>query len=1649
MWHLWPLLSILLRLCAGNGGEFDCGDEPYLMLEEALRRELLAKGGLLSDWNTAVSRGLNADDVGWNDGEALGEKALDVARRSMTRGGLMEYECYNDQRRPQGRAVVVLNDWEDYAAGLVVADHLKASDPYYQWYAEQKLKGDQCAYHMCSSKLRDCAFRVGRGDRREIVHVQRWRIVNPLVMMENEYMRPLGLEIVQDFVRRFTPAERVPEPGNPPGPRGPDGPRGGDDTGLDKALEAAQAEALGGQKEPVEGAKQDLPVRLEAKGSVAALLEKRAAEHREAKRAKDAEEKRKRRERGRSRSKRRKRRDRREDSSKSSRSGAPKSEGSESSEGFRLPSSRQEDELWRLSQKHPGRLLKVAMKEMKRYLGDLSAGTGEEEDWSRYKMMGYVNQILFMRHPPSQIGVRNQREVVTLAAGVDLLLQGKLAELGDLMIQRLKALESSFSDQSWMTARHQEIIPPVGASLTGELERRQAARLELSNAKLKTLERDQPRSSETGDVQRDPKGDPKRRESRRHETERGAEARSGSQGRAERKREDKRKKSPSLLAEGSKGDPKRRRKEGEPPESDANEGTDDQESLETVLVAEDGPHLLSTLKSWLEGEECGGLSVAQNGALLALTIYRSGTPLGRYMERLVMPGSDDGPKGKRQRSLLPIPLWPDSQTELSKIFEEGEFKRLAGTWGSKKNSKEKAGKEMRRIGLLCWHGLVISFLNFLWSGRGKTSPMPPGTASKAQKMAQDRLWELVKDFVDDRSETTDKVPRSPIMGEWGKKIGDVRISYQGEIIEKAHRLTLDQILPGLPPAGFGASVPLLELCEGEVKERLENAMSNLLPEDEMPDDLPAPKVHSSPEQWELIVKELHARGLVRAVEDPLKVRGRVVTNGAFGVAKPGRFLDDERQVLRFIMDFRGTNSATRIITGDVRTLSGAAALQHVVLPEGKVVRISADDLVAAFYLFSLPRDWSRMMVFSGQVNWTTLGVDRPGKVHVGAAVLPMASAVGVLQHAHRRLALRNPLAGAGLVPEAEIRRDAIFPDLGLGEQAWSLYLDDTNLVEMMDRKVAETLQQKPSAEQERLRMAYQHWGIPVSKDKSLVRAEKGEKLGAVLDGDRGLLKAATRRALETLSLGFWILRQQEVPRKALQIFMGREVHTMQFRRPLFGVFDYLWKDIGDGGAMINLQIKSVEEILLAGMCQPLRSTDLRAKINDVVTASDASESGGGIVYGGKLTSQGIRDLYAAEEEADELPPAGVNLDEPQVTLVFDCFAGIGGLSRALQLARMKVDRLVIVEQDPACRRLNTVRWPGCDVWTDITKVTRKDVERVMRSVPGLTGVIAGGGSPCQGLWQLSSKRLHLEDPRSQLFFKYKEILGWVKEIAKEMKVWCIQMLENVLGDDQDVDEMSSNLGAKPVLACSSGLSRVRRPRLYWSNVVLEDHESYTRAHYDLFDEIIFEEEPEPMEKIPDEGWHWPYGEVDPELRLPTFTRAIPRRRPPPDPAGLSTCNSETVALWQADEMKYPPYTYREEFLFAKTGSSKGTRVASVGERERLMGFPTGYTLALHKKEATSAEELVCQTVAREAALGNSFHAVTVACLLDLWLWTAQVRTDPLGATAIVKAWHEEMGAIRYDTYGLLEVEGFKQLYSHEENAEEERLLSQEKRARRA
>ena len=194
----------------------------------------------------------------------------------------------------------------------------------------------------------------------------------------------------------------------------------------------------------------------------------------------------------------------------------------------------------------------------------------------------------------------------------------------------------------------------------------------------------------------------------------------------------------------------------------------------------------------------------------------------------------------------------------------------------------------------------------------------------------------------------------------------------------------------------------------------------------------------------------------------------------------------------------------------------------------------------------------------------------------------------------------------------EVRKDMIFPILEVeGSAVWSLYLDDTNILELISKKVAKSLEGRPSDEQLRLRAACTHWGIPFSAEKAATRAKEAEKLGSVIDGERGLLRAATRRAIESVALGSWMIQKEYPPRKVVQVFAGKEVHTLQFRRPLFSIFSQIWKTIGSEGYVTRMD---------------RATTNLKAELNDVVTASDACETGGGTVYANRLSLKGLSEV---------------------------------------------------------------------------------------------------------------------------------------------------------------------------------------------------------------------------------------------------------------------------------------------------------------------------------------------------------------------------------------------------------------------------------------
>ena len=241
-------------------------------------------------------------------------------------------------------------------------------------------------------------------------------------------------------------------------------------------------------------------------------------------------------------------------------------------------------------------------------------------------------------------------------------------------------------------------------------------------------------------------------------------------------------------------------------------------------------------------------------------------------------------------------------------------------------------------------------------------------------------------------------------------------------------------------------------------------------------------------------------------------------------------------------------------------------------------------------------------------------------------------------------------------------------------------------------------------------------------------------------------------------------------------------------------------------------------------------------------------------------------------------------------------------------------------------------------------------------------MIQAGGSPCQELSKLSSGRLHFDDPRSGLFYELVRVNKLVEQEAHDRGMWHFGLAEN-----QEV--FREETGWEQFLCCSGSLSHVRRPRFYWisshdferSKVMVTPGCGYTTLQF------FGPKEPPPLWVSP--GWQWV--SQDQPVNLPTFTRSIPRAKPPRDAAGIGHTDPSALARWESDSYRYPPYTYKVEYCLT---DSVHLRVCGAAEREALMGFLPGHTLV--KTRGTT----ICQDT-RCASVGNSFHTGVVASIL--------------------------------------------------------------------
>ena len=797
-----------------------------------------------------------------------------------------------------------------------------------------------------------------------------------------------------------------------------------------------------------------------------------------------------------------------------------------------------------------------------------------------------------------------------------------------------------------------------------------------------------------------------------------------------------------------------------------------------------------------------------------------------------------------------------------------------------------------------------------------------------------------------------------------KDLASKHVGYNGEEVSKCYPLTLDQILPSLPPESHGGCIEATDWLGPRSKEFLLHPERCLLDDSEIPELKLPGKVHVRAGDEIPLAKELVRRGVCRWIPYSAVhvVRGRKLLNGLFGVQKPARLASGE-PVLRVIMNLVPSNACLKQLQGAIEALPSICSWQEIVLEGDEELELHQSDMSSAFYLFKLPETWGPFLAFNVVIPGASVGLEEFEKVALCANVVPMgwASSVGLMQEMSENLLLRQ-----GLHLQNQVKKGRSVPPwlnevLATSRRTsrfwWHVYLDNFCAGERCLPTQSERLGRQCHEEAEQ---AWSRAGVLSSAKKKKAAVARIEELGAEVNSDQRSLGVTLERWLGILHVTMFLLSKSYMTKKDLQVVLGRWTFMMQFRRPAMAVFDQVW-----GMASGTMKKKKATAVgsrreLFTAMCiSPVLFTSLGAGISPCITASDASGTGGAWAVASKLTAEGenfAEAVHLLEGEGECAP-----------ILVLSLFNGIGGAFRCYDVAGIPVAGRISFDLCKEANRVTSKAWPSALIYTDVKSITPKLVEEWSLRFTTIAEVHVWAGFPCVDLSSVKDGRLNLEGPQSKLFYEIPRVVRLCKEGFGQFVV-VKSLVENVASMDESAAiEISELLGSVPYRMDPADAVPMHRPRYAWSSETLEEKVagvSVTLKRY--WKEVSAPAPYPPNSSWLQEGFEWEGGEWG--AVFPTCMKAIPRTAPPRSPAGIQKCDDATISRWRSDEYRYPPYQYKQQYLLTR---GRSWRLLSPPERELLLGYGIGHTRSCLSASEAKGQEQRYEDL-RCSLLGDSF-----------------------------------------------------------------------------
>ena len=543
----------------------------------------------------------------------------------------------------------------------------------------------------------------------------------------------------------------------------------------------------------------------------------------------------------------------------------------------------------------------------------------------------------------------------------------------------------------------------------------------------------------------------------------------------------------------------------------------------------------------------------------------------------------------------------------------------------------------------------------------------------------------------------------------------------------------------------------------------------------------------------------------------------------------------------------------------------------------------------------------------------------------------------------------------------------------VSKQYFRVYLDNFDELNIRSKAILEA---DSVSLVELLRQEYLRLGVPRNEKKAVANAAKAEVQGAWVDGEQGICSAKPDKVAKYLCCLVDLLHRKEVTQQQMQMLVGGLVYMFSYRRPLMSCLNEVWSFIGrfkNDRKFLPLPHKVREELWAAFFLSITSFIDFRLPTDRVVTASDASQAGGGLCSSAGLTAFGLKAAKSSirGELFEPFSEGGL--------LVVSLFDGVGSMRIALDAIGVEISGYISVESCPSARRVVESTFPSTVSLSDVREISEETVQGWAAKFPKVKGVILGGGPPCQGVSTLNaSRRGALADPRSSLHQHYVR----VRAILEKTFSWCPVhfLMESVSSmDARDRETYTRAVGILPFEVDSRGISLCRRPRLWWFNWSLSKREGLeivnpSSSHAQDYGEIH-------LNAVTHEGDFLKPGwsRVTPDRPFSTFTTAQASAKPRFAPAGLSKASAADRVAWEKDRRRFPPFQY------AKTNGvmhrKRGWRMLSIEEKEAIMGFPMGHTEHCWNKTDRKQDPVGYDDM-RHTLIGNAWSVFVVAVLLQ-------------------------------------------------------------------